>query len=975
MLRSYSRLLGLTTLAVLLSCPLVFAQGLTGAIEGTLHDNTGGVLPGVTVTLSSPGLIGGAQVRVTETDGRFRFTLLPPGTYTLVFELAAFQRVERTGLTVAADRTLTLDQLLGPAAVQETLTVTGEAPVVDVRSTTVANTVDTTVIQEIPVARRFTDLLNTMPGVQNGLYTFSPINAVYGSKVTDNVYQVDGINFVDPNVSAPITDVAYDDIAEVHVSTSGQSAEFGTASGGVFNFITKSGSNDLHGLASGYFQTKGMSADNITSELARQGIRPTVFDHQYDYGGNVGGPIVRDRVFFFGSYYGFDQDQSISDFPIPIPTTQWQTTAKLDGQLNASNRLNGYFNYRERTWEPFNFGFTTAADPKTWIGIKWKNPLSTIGWTSTLGPSTVLQTRFGFALFDLVNYEPNAVPGTPVYAEQNTGVITGGPDGNFGVQNRDRYAFKSDLSKFISHFLGGSHDVKIGFEYEWLRLNNERRDQAGADGILHQTLGGAPFRVVLRNWEAQRRSSIDHWATYVQNQWVVNARTTINAGLRVDHWSGANGPDDFHGTPFFAPVQIDRLDGVLSLTNLAPRIGVAFDLLDNRRMAAKASWGRFYQRVDGTTISVADRGPFGAITYDWLDCRTASGTAVTCDTAGAIAGDRVFRGDRVELGTIRADTRPNPNASGRVDEDLKMPYTDSLNIGLEFEVGRGFGVSTTYIYKRERDIWNRVNLTRFDVGAADPYARAYNRFRVTNPLDGQPFDIYTVKPEIAALPQQLLLTNPETPVKLLRDYHGVELVARRRLLDRWMMQVSYNIGKSNGSVGTLFFDHQGSPYLDPNSLIFIDGDQQLDRRHIFKMNGLYQFPYGLQVGSQFQVLSGVPWYTTGSGGAGTTGATRVRYNRGVDYPTALSNDAFIRVPGEPQGANRFEAEVYWDLRLEKRTRFGRSNNIDVMADIFNLLNRNTVVRVQTLNVDLANYLVPAQIMSPRAARIGIRFTF
>ena len=823
------------------------------------------------------------------------------------------------------------------------------------------------------MARRFTDLLNVMPGVQNGLYTFSPINAVYGSKVTDNVYQVDGINFVDPQVSSPITDVAYDDIAEVQVSTSGQSAEFGSASGGVFNFITKSGSNSFNGLASGYFQTKGMSANNITDELAAIGIRPTVFDHQYDYGGNVGGPLMRDKVFFFGSYYGFDQSQSISDFPVSIPTTQWQTTAKIDAQLSAANRVNGYFNYRNRTWEPFNFGFTTAADPRTWIGIKWKNPLSTVGWTSTLGPKTVLQTRFGFALFDLVNYEPNAVPGTPVYVEQNTGVISGGPDGNFGVQNRDRYAVKSDLTQFVPNFLGGSHDLKFGFEYEWLRLDNERRDQASADGILHQTLGGAPFRVVLRNFEAQRRSSIDHWSTYVQNQWALGSRATINAGLRLDHWTGAMGPDDFHGTPFFAPVQIDQQSGVIDLTNLAPRLGIAFDVLDNRKMAAKVSWGRFYQRVDGTTIAVAERGPFGAVTYDWLDCR-AGGAPVTCQTAGALPGDGLFRGDATELGIVRADSRPNPNASGRAADDLKMPYTDSLNAGVEFDLGNGVGVSATYIYKRERDIWSRVNLTRFDLGAADPYARAYNRFSLTNPLDGQPIDVYTVKPEIAALPQQLLLTNPENPVKLFRNYSGLELVARRRL-DKWMMQASYNLGKSNGSVGTLFFDHQGSPYLDPNSLTNIEGDQQLDRRHIFKVNGLYRFPYGVQVSSQFQVLSGVPWYTTGSGGAGNTGATRVRYNRGTDYPTALSNDAFIRVPGEPQGTNRFESEVYWDFRVEKRTKLATTTNLDIILDVFNLLNRNTVVRVQTLNIDLENYLRPAQILSPRAARVAIRLTF
>jgi hypothetical protein len=189
-----------------------------------------------------------------------------------------------------------------------------------------------------------------------------------------------------------------------------------------------------------------------------------------------------------------------------------------------------------------------------------------------------------------------------------------------------------------------------------------------------------------------------------------------------------------------------------------------------------------------------------------------------------------------------------------------------------------------------------------------------------------------------------------------------------------MMQASYNLGKSSGSVGTLFFDHQGSPYLDPNNLIFVDGDQQLDRRHIFKVNGLYRLPLGVQIGSQLQVLSGVPWYTTGSGGSGNTGATRARFNRGIDYPTPLSNDAFLRVPGEPQGTHRFESEVYWDFRVEKRTQVGGSN-LDLMLDVFNLLNNNTVVRVQTLNNDLVNYLRPAQILSPRAARVAVRYSF
>jgi hypothetical protein len=258
------------------------AQGLTGSISGSVRDETGAVLPGVSVTIASPSLIGGSQTRPTEVNGGFRFPVLPPGEYTVTFELAGFGTIERSAITVQPDRTVTLDQVLRPATVSEQVTVTGESPLVDVKSTQVANIVDQTIAREVPVARRFTDLLNVMPGVQNGLYTFSPINAVYGSRVTDNNYSVDGVNFNDPQVQSAVTDIPYDDIQEVQVSTSGQFAEFGSASGGIFNFITKSGGNQFKGLASFYGQSKRFASDNISPELEAIGIRPTVLDSDYE---------------------------------------------------------------------------------------------------------------------------------------------------------------------------------------------------------------------------------------------------------------------------------------------------------------------------------------------------------------------------------------------------------------------------------------------------------------------------------------------------------------------------------------------------------------------------------------------------------------------------------------------------------------------------------------------------------------------
>lgn len=945
MSRKYCAFAAFAFFVLIVSRASVEAQGLTGSVDGTVRDETSASIPGVVVTIASDRLIGGPRTAVTQTDGTFRFRVLPPGEYVVSFELSGFQKVERTGVIVAPDRTATLDQTLKPATVAETLTVVGESPVIDIRNTQVATTVDTTIIEQIPVARRFTDLLNVMPGVQNGLYTFSPANVVYGSKVTDNLYTVDGVNFGDPQVSSAITDIPYDDIQEVQVSTSGQFAEFGSASGGAFNFITKSGSDHFKGLLSGYVQTKGLTAKNVSSDLAAVGIRPTLFPHIYDGGGNLGGPVVRDRLWFFGSFYRFDQEQSLSDFPAPIPTTQWLRTFKLDGRLGDKQRWGVYHTYRDREWVPFNFGFTTAADPRTWVGIEWNNWLTGMNWTYTPNSTTVVQVRGGIVLFDLINKEPNAVPGTPVYVEQSNGVISGGPTQTAGVAQRDRREIRADVSHYVPKLFGGSHEFKVGFAYEGLPLDTEGRDQGHFNDTRLQLLNGAPYRVQLLNVEGHNLTNTNHASAFAQDQWSISPKITLNAGIRYDYWTSSLGPDVLTGGTWFSPEQTQKQSGILGLHNIAPRVGLAWDPTASRRWVVKAGWGRFYQRVDGTTISFARQIRNGTLTYDWIDRN----------------GDRLYQ--RGEEGTLRSDTRPVP---GSVDPNLKMPYTDSYNVSVEYELGRGFGVSASGVFKRERDLWSRVDLNK-------PFDAGYDRVQVVNPLDNSMMTIFSIKPEFQALPPRLLLTNPSSPQKLFRDYNGLELVLRRRLVNRWGMQASYNLGRSFGSSGTLFFDHQGSPYLNPNSLINIEGDQQLDRRHIVKLLGQYQLPFGLQVSGRYEFLSGIPLTTTFSGGAGVTGAQYGRFTQAL-YP-GIRTSAFLDIPIQQQGTERFDSQQFLDLRVDKRTKLWRSTTFDVIVDLFNVFNANKITRVQTLNGALPNYLRPAEIMNPRAARVAARLSF
>jgi hypothetical protein len=934
----------LTVLLSLLSSA-AWAQGLTGSIDGTLRDQSAGVIPGVTVTISSLALIGGAQVRVTETDGTFRFPVLPPGEYVVTFELTGFQKIDRPGIIVQPDRTVTLDQTMRPAAVAEELTVTGSAPLVDVRNTQVATTVDRDVIEQMPVARRFTDLVNVMPGVQSGLYTFSPVNAVNGGSVTDNVYTVDGLNFVDPMVSSAVTDVAYDDVKEVQVSTSGQTAEFGTASVGVFNFILKSGGNNFRGLASGYAQTKGLTSNNVSSALAAQGITPTFYDHVYDGGGNVGGPIVRNRLWFFGSYYKFDQQQTITDFPVPIPTTQWQSSVKFDAKVSDMNRADFTYSYRNRSWVPFNFGFTTAADPRTWVGIGWHNPLVGAHWTMTPGSKTVVQISGGAALFDLINSEPNAVPGTPVYIETTTGVITGGPTQTAGVAVRNRYELKGDVSRYASGIGSGTHQLKGGMAFERLPVDTEGRDQGHYNDTRLLLLNGQPYRVQLLNIDGHLLTTVKHMSAFVQDQYSVG-RVTVNGGVRFDHWNGSVGPDTLTGGAWFQPQSYPVQSGILSTNNVAPRLGFAWDPTGTRKVVVKAGYGRFYERVDGVTLSFARQAATGTLTYNWIDRNN----------------DKIYQVG--ELGTLVSDSRPI--APGQIDSNLKIPYTDSFNVSVERDLGYGFGLTVNGIFKRERDLWSRVDLSK-------PFDTAYDQVTVVNPLTSAPMTIYSIKQAFQVLPPNQILTNPTNPIKLYRNYNGLEFVLRRPLADHWMTQASYDLGRSYGTFGTLFFDHQGSPYLNPNSLINIEGDQQLDRRHILQLLAMYQLPYGIQVSGHYQFLSGIPIATTFSGGAGVTGATYARF-LASQYPQ-IKSAAFIDVPVQAQGTLRTDSQKTFDFRLDKHTILTGSKSFDVMLDVFNIFNANTVVRVQSLTMVLSNFMRPAEILTPRAARIGVRFNF
>ncbi|MGH9324419.1 MAG: TonB-dependent receptor, partial [Vicinamibacteria bacterium] len=897
---------------------------------------------------------------------------LPPGTYTVTFELAGFQSVKRDGVILLAGQSLAVDGEMELSQVQESVTVSGEAPLIDTRSSALVNVSDTDTLENIPVAREFTKLLNIMPGVVDGRYDFAPINAVHGGTVRQNLYNLDGANLTNPGDNATIVTLPVDSLQEIQITTAGIPAEFGDASGALVNYVTKSGGNDFHGGGSLYYQGENTQSDNVSDELRQQGLASAGgFEHFYDSSAILGGPVRQNRVWFFANARDVDFSTRRADFRAPIETDEQQLFSKATIQVSERDRMDFGFLYRDYLEFPFGAAstFRNSADERTWDANSKKNYLFNPRWTSAFDENTLLEGRGSFSIYKILAQSPNN-DGSPHYVDVATGIISGGSAQPDGDNRWDRYEAKVDLSHFRENWLGGAHNFKTGFRWGitpfWFThlLKGARGDSelelvgcsprciSETPGVQHLLFNGSPFRVRLYNSPARLDYENTMWTFYAQDQWVVRDRLTFNLGFRVDHTT-ADVLESQSGGGRWDPLRVfPATPGLIDTTNVAPRFGMVWDVTSDHRTAIKASAGRFYaQIIVGFTIQ-ANAAFMGYRELDWNDAND----------------NRTY--DVGEEGILRLDTRPNPLRVPTVDPAFKNQYTDVYTIGIEREVAPDTMLAVTGIFKRDGDLTGMVN-------EAVPFS-AYDPIEVTNPLDGQPIEIFTLRPEFQGLPGQRVLTNPgERPgdtEELVRRYDGLEVVLRRRFIDRWQFETSYVWARGRGNVNNHYGGSLFADYTNPNFLVNRLGDLTLGSRHQFKTYATYQAPWGIFLSGYFEALSGIPItdsYTFLNPNA-VRGAATVRLFQS-DLPQILT-ETFIDVAGEPAGTRKFEPQTRIDLRAEKRFATG-IGDLSLTADLFNVFNSNTVIRVNDLRLDSPEFLRPAEIQPPRQLRLGVRWTF
>lgn len=919
-----------------------FSQtGQVGALQGRVVDENGAPLPGVTVTISSPSLVTPEMFRVTNVNGVFRFPSLPPGEYEVVFELQGFKTVVRRGIIVSSATTTSLDITMAMATIEEQIVVEGVSPTIDTVKTTKTVKIDENFIVSIPAVRTLGNYFNMTPGVTG--------NTAHGGSVRDNVYSVDGVNTADPVVGTEALFFSVDTVEEISVQTGGLPAEYGQVQGAIVNVVSKSGGNEFHGSGTFYYRGEKFQSDN-TVGTPLEGEK-SGFKYELEPGINVGGPIIRDKIWFFLNASYWKQASLVSGYPYdqpeeePVDQLRPYPYFKLTYQPNQDNKFVASYRYSDirrnhRGASRFNTVDTT-----------WKQKTAThvinLHYTRFFGANFFMNVKaFAYiSQFDLL-----AKNDQPVFVEYTTSRRSGSY-GYDDLNPRDRYSIAVDATLFVENALG-SHEIKSGVEYlqgvggRTLNFRDHPQNPYSADGYyLYYIMNylGEPFYGV---WYApyQVKEHSQNIGLFVQDAWTITRRLTANIGLRFDRMQGIYPPQmQDEGTRTLPVYDIEYNRSVTKRTTaytwntLSPRAGLVFDVTGDGKTTLKASFARYY--IANLTQWVTRGNPNGFVSFYG---------ALNPDYSLAALWD---------FGVAGPEYVPK---YGYGNFKFKTPYTDEYIIGIERELFRDTAFGVRYIRRMSRNNIEDADATYLNLdkllttGEYEWYY--YEPVTVTDPYDDAEQTFYN---RTALLVSDWYMINPPDAN---RDYDGVEVTLTKRYSHGWQLQASYVWQKSRGLVGTDFSDSwSGTGYYDnPNAHINAIGRFPLERTHQFKLQGTVLLPMGFNLGGYLRYLSGG------------------RYTRQIRYKDITGtelNQGNVTIYAEPRGSRRLPDLMILDLRLEKRFKIYRTT-FSVFVDMFNVFNCNLATSVNAIS---SHPTIPfnqmLSIHDPRIFRLGARFEF
>jgi hypothetical protein len=955
---------------------LVAAQGTTGSVNGTVTDNTGAVLPGVTVNATGPAIMG-VQTAVTNEQGQYRFPALPPGTYKFEYSLAGFGTVMREGIVVSVGFAAGVNVQLQVATLAETVTVTGQSPVVDTQNTNVQTNFTQDMIKNLPNARDIWALIAVAPGTTMGSYDVGGSRAgtqtgysAYGTSGQVRV-QIDGANATEDTGGTGYFN--YGAFEEVQIGTDSNDASMPTP-GVQINAVIKSGGNNFRGDLYLDFQHSSMQGSNVTDDIRRQGLgEGTRITKYYDPNIGVGGPIKRDRVWYFVSARDQYSGTRIGGFPIENPGTfEFQSkiqglTEKTTYQLSPNNKLSQFMELRRKLQPSRGAGSTAYQD-----AVFKQESISTYGsveLSSIISPAFFMNTRFGSWGYNWPNYAYGTGGlGAGIQPRRNERLTDNDAGGaREDKLHRRRWQFDWTGTFFKDELIGANHTLKMGFVGEREKEHDLDNGYVGEHEALFDSAIGQPdffrpWRVVIANTPRLSKNNIEHYGAFLQNQMVFGRNVTVNAGFRWDYYhvffpdntipegpyrdffyAGAALPNGYSVPASFPDFTIPGNDNVLTFPRgFAPRFGVAWDIRGDGKTVLKANWG-LYQSNPGPQNFVNPIQSQTA-TFAWNDCRNASGAPAACATGQF--GDRLFTPD--ELGTFVSSSGGSFN---KIDPNLKQEYSSDLSFFVEREIMNDLGVRAGYVRKQGYNNWQEFQVLRSYAGYSD-----LRTFDDPGP-DGRPG------------------TNDDGPQFTVSDYPaGVTVPASRTILmnraeiEDWDQNIDVTINKRMSNRWSLLssflynWDHSKGAPQTPNGERF----NELDLTEwAFKLFGTYQAPWSITLNPVLRMQQGP--------------------NMAREVAVSLRSGT-LNYQAEAPGTYRGENVAIFDIAAERRFRLGGSRNADIFVAAFNALNSNAAtgqddtvgIRTATFNGESLQYqrfLRRTGVLPPRVFRFGVKLAF
>ncbi|UCC41353.1 MAG: TonB-dependent receptor, partial [Candidatus Aminicenantes bacterium] len=579
------------TLVVILTLMITgfsYAQRLTGRIAGVVTDDEGVPIPGVTVEISSPSLMGGSHSQLTSDKGAYRFLNLPLGTYKVIFKLQGFQTVTRENVRVSIDSTVTENIALTVATIEESITVTAVSPIVDVESSTTSTTYDKDQIENLPSGRfTYFAIIKQNPGFTTSYGEASSRISAFGSNAEENAMYLDGVDMSNPEIGTAWMWPTVDMYEEVEVTGLGAPAEYGNFTGAVVNIVSKSGGNNFSGTASYYGQFQKLTGDNNPdpyNEETGEGYYSYHRDRFYDISFTLGGPIIKDKIWFFGMYQ--KQIDSVS---------YWQDDPDFPGEYRGNEQFfkvsiqpatkhkillsfDREFGYYPSTPDPWNLPETVGAE--TDLNYAWN-----FHYTWLVSNSAYFEFKYS-GYYSPNDYMP-AFEGDinePIHYDLATSVTSNGlwwPWEYIVTLNK----INATVSYFAEDFLAGDHDFKFGVQLS--RGTSEAWGSYGG-GKAYFDYYGEPYLMYEYNvW--RYGGTVNSIGTFADDSWKITDRLTINLGLRFDHHNSfiPSFPimDGWVETSEKGP----KIEDLIIWNSFSPRIGLAYQLTADQKTLLKAS--------------------------------------------------------------------------------------------------------------------------------------------------------------------------------------------------------------------------------------------------------------------------------------------------------------------------------------------------------------------------------------------------